>query len=71
MKKNLLSVSQLATSWNYLVFGPNDVKVYKNLKLIRTSIMKGQRLKYVYVMLTEAAYVDKTRKNETVDLWHA
>ena len=25
----------------------------------------------VYVMLVESAYVDKTRKNETVDLWHA
>ena len=25
----------------------------------------------VYVMSAESAYVDKTRKNETVDLWHA
>ena len=41
MKKNLLSISQLATSRNYIVFGPNDVKVYKNLKLNRTLIMKG------------------------------
>jgi len=27
MKKNLLSVSQLTASGNYVVFGPNDVKV--------------------------------------------
>lgn len=25
----------------------------------------------IYVMSAESAYVDKTRKNETADLWHA
>jgi hypothetical protein len=33
--------------------------------------MEGQRMESVYVMSAESAYVDKTRKNETVDLWHA
>ena len=34
-------------------------------------VMEGQRMESVYVMSAESAYVDKTRKNETVDLWHA
>ncbi|KAA0057677.1 putative mitochondrial protein [Cucumis melo var. makuwa] len=32
MTKNLVSVSQLTSSGNFVVFGPNDVKVYHNLK---------------------------------------
>ncbi|KAJ0112854.1 hypothetical protein Patl1_01720 [Pistacia atlantica] len=32
--------------------------------------MERRRLESVYVMSAESAYVDKTRRNETVDLWH-
>ncbi|KAM1296016.1 hypothetical protein TB1_015132 [Malus domestica] len=32
--------------------------------------MEGQRLQSVYVMSVETVYVDKTRKNETANLWH-
>lgn len=71
MKKNLLSVSQLTSSGNYVVFGPKDVKVYHNLKLTSPPPMEGRRLESIYVMSAQEAYVDKTRKNETVDLWHA
>lgn len=71
MKKNLLSVSQLTASGNYVVFGPEDVKVYQNLNASDTPILEGRRLESIYVMSAESAYVDKTRKNETVDLWHA
>ncbi|KAH7838943.1 hypothetical protein Vadar_033002 [Vaccinium darrowii] len=41
MKKNLLSVSQLTSSGNYVVFGPKDVKVYQSLKPVGTPIMEG------------------------------
>lgn len=71
MKKNLLSVSQLTSSGNYVVFGPNDVKVYQSLRPTSPPILEGRRLESVYVMSAQAAYVDKTRKNETSDLWHA
>ena len=71
MKKNLLSVSQLTASGNYVVFGPEDVKVYRSLRPSGTPIMEGRRLESIYVMSAESAYVDKTRKNETADLWHA
>jgi len=71
MKKNLLSVSQLTDSGNYVLFGPNDVKVYQNLKVTSTPIMEGRRLESIYVMSAETAYVEKVRSNKTVDLWHA
>ena len=71
MKKNLLSVSQLTVSGNYVVFGPNDVKVYRSLKVTSPPIMEGKRLESIYVMSAETAYVEKTRCNETADLWHA
>jgi transposase InsO family protein len=70
MKKNLLSVAQLTLSGHYVLFGPQDVKVYRDLKISETPIMEGQRLESVYVMSAESAYVDRTRKNETTDLWH-
>jgi len=34
MKKNQLSVSQLVASGNYVVLGPNDVKIERKLKAI-------------------------------------
>ncbi|KAM2723556.1 hypothetical protein EV1_026500 [Malus domestica] len=70
MKKNLLSVAQLTSSGHYVLFGPRDVKVYRDLKISEKPTMEGRRLESVYVMSAESAYVDKTRKNETVDLWH-
>ncbi|KAF2307740.1 hypothetical protein GH714_031358 [Hevea brasiliensis] len=71
MKKNLLSVSQLASSRNYVVFGPDDVKVFRSFSLHGKPIMEGQNLESIYVIITESAYTDKTKKNETTDLWHA
>jgi hypothetical protein len=71
MKKNLLSVSQLTSAGHYVLFGPQDVRVYHNLEVTEEPLMKGQRRESVYVMLAETAYIDKTRKNETPDLWHS
>ncbi|TYK27792.1 Integrase, catalytic core [Cucumis melo var. makuwa] len=71
MKKNLMSVSQLTSADNFVVFGPDDVKVYHNLKVSGTPLMEGRRIKSIYVMSVEIAYVKKTQKNETADLWHA
>ncbi|XP_062079284.1 uncharacterized protein LOC133783653 [Humulus lupulus] len=64
MKKNLLSVAQLTTSGHHVVFAPRDVKIYQDLKISGTPMMKGRRLESVYVMSAESAYVDKTRKSE-------
>ena len=71
IKRNLLSVSQLTTSGNYVLFGPEDVKVYKVVKIIGKLTIEGRRVESVYVLSAESAYVDNTRKNETIDLWHA
>ncbi|KAG6471563.1 hypothetical protein ZIOFF_069007 [Zingiber officinale] len=70
MKKNLLSVAQLTSSGHYVLFGPENVKVYRNLKILETPTMEGQRLESLYVMSAESAYIDKTRKSETVVIWH-
>lgn len=70
MKKNLLSVAQLTSSGHSVLFGPQDVKVYHDLEVMEEPVIKGRRLESVYVMSAETAYVDKTRKNETADLWH-
>lgn len=70
MKKNLLSVAQLASLGHYVLFGPRDVKVYHDLKISEKPTMEGRQLKSVYVMSAESAYVEKTKKNETTNLWH-
>ena len=43
IKKNLLSVSQLTTSENYVLFGPEDVKVYEDVKIIRKATIVGRK----------------------------
>ena len=68
IKKNLLSMSQLTTSGNYVLFGPEDVKVYEAVKIIGKLTIEGQRVEFVYVLFAESAYVDKTRKNKTTYL---
>lgn len=70
MKKNLISVAQLTSSGHFVLFGPQDMKIYWDLEFIEEPVMKGQRLESVYVMFAEAAYVDKTKRNETADVWH-
>ncbi|XP_019104307.1 uncharacterized mitochondrial protein AtMg00300-like [Beta vulgaris subsp. vulgaris] len=56
---------------NHVVFGPCDVMVCKTMEGNSSPILKGRCLKSVYVMSAQTAYVDKARKNETADLWHA
>ncbi|KAL0378499.1 UNVERIFIED_CONTAM: putative mitochondrial protein [Sesamum radiatum] len=70
MKKNLLSVAQLISSGHIILFGPQDVKVYRNVEILGEPVMMGRRMESVYVMSAETAYVDKARRNETADLWH-
>ncbi|KAL3510895.1 hypothetical protein ACH5RR_030296 [Cinchona calisaya] len=71
IKKNLLSVSQLKASLNFVLFGPDEVKVYQNKKITGTPIIQGKRMETMYVMSAQEAYVDKIRKNETPNLWYA
>ncbi|KAL3510510.1 hypothetical protein ACH5RR_029911 [Cinchona calisaya] len=33
--------------------------------------MQGRRLETLYVMSSQETYIDKAKKNETADLWHA
>nr|GMC49313.1 Retrovirus-related Pol polyprotein from transposon TNT 1-94 [Ipomoea batatas] len=70
MKKNLLSVSQLTSSGHFVLFGPQDVKIYRDLEIKKEPVVSGRRLESIYVMSAETAFVDKARKNEIVDLWH-
>lgn len=43
MKKNLLSVSQIASLGHYVLFGPNDVKIYKQVETSSTPLLQGRR----------------------------
>ena len=69
LKKNLLSVPQLTAKGKYVLFGPEGVAIFRKL-MIGTPIMEERRRQSVYVLSAESAYVDKTRRNETGDLWH-
>ncbi|GKA56164.1 indole-3-acetic acid-amido synthetase GH3.17 [Tanacetum coccineum] len=62
MKKNLMSVLQLTSSRQYVLFGPQDVKVYRNLEVHGDPVMMGQRIESVYVMSAETAYLEEMMK---------
>ena len=71
MKKNLLSMSQLTNFGKYVVFGLKDINIYDKLKVVGSPIMEGWHMDSIYVMSIGLAYIDKTWKNETIDLWCA
>lgn len=60
MKKNLLSVSYLVDLGNYILFGPDDIKIYRKLQISGSPTMEGKRIKSIYVMFVEIALVGKT-----------
>lgn len=70
MKKNLRLVSQLMAQSNYVLFRPQEVRVYRNIRTSGAPIMEGCKLESIYIMSIESAYVEKTQRNETVDLGH-
>ena len=47
------------------------MKVHQDVNISGAPIRKRWRLKLVYLLSIESAYVDKTPKNKTVDLCHA
>ena len=61
----------MAVEGKYAFFGHESVAIFRKLKVIVTPIMEGRMRQLVYVLSAESTYVDKTRRNETSDLWHA
>ena len=55
MKKNLLSISYLVDVGNYILFGPDDIKIYRKLQISGSPTMEGKRTKSIYVMSAEIA----------------
>lgn len=68
IKINLLSVAKLTSSGHYVLFGPQDVKAYHDLKILKKGTIEGRRLESVYIMSIESIYVDKSRNNKTTNL---
>ncbi|KAL8143673.1 hypothetical protein V2J09_016705 [Rumex salicifolius] len=71
MNKNLVSVPQITAAGNYVVFGPDNVKVLANASIHGEVLMEGKKVRKLYVLSAGDAYVDKARQHETADLWHA
>lgn len=51
-KKENFSIS---SPGNYILFCPNNVKVYQNIKIFRTPKIEGQRLESIYIMSAKFA----------------
>ncbi|KAF2303748.1 hypothetical protein GH714_023128 [Hevea brasiliensis] len=66
IKKNLLS-----TCSNFVVFGLDDVKVYRSLKATSEPIVKSKWLESIFMMTAQTTYAVELRKNKIADLWHA
>ncbi|KAA8541518.1 hypothetical protein F0562_022670 [Nyssa sinensis] len=61
LKKNLASVSQIADSGRYVLFGPDDVKIISNIKHLEADVLfTGKRKNSLYVLSASDAYVEKT-----------
>ncbi|KAM7491750.1 hypothetical protein LguiA_034671 [Lonicera macranthoides] len=72
LKKNLASVSQLADSGRYVLFGPDNVKILSNLKFIVADVLlTGKRKESLHVLSASEAYIEKTGQNANASIWHA
>lgn len=52
MKKNLLSISQLTSSGHYVLFGPQAINIYQNLKILETPTMEGRKIRLVLCIVS-------------------
>ncbi|KAK1413456.1 hypothetical protein QVD17_35229 [Tagetes erecta] len=71
MKKNLFSVPQVTATGRYVLFGPEDVRVFEKFETTSVPVLTGKRNDTVYVLSAESAYVNKAKTNQTAELWHA
>lgn len=71
MQKLLFFVSKLTNFCNYVLFEPNDVKIYQHLQVTSTPIIQWRILESIYVILAQRIYLEKKSSNETYALWHA
>lgn len=60
--KNLILMSQLtsSSSGNYVIFGPQDMKVYNRFEPLCELLMEERKLESVYAMTAQKSNVDKT-----------
>ncbi|KAJ0464501.1 putative RNA-directed DNA polymerase [Helianthus annuus] len=70
MKKNLISVPQMTSEGYYVLFGPEDVKVFEEFETKSTPVLQGPKTDTVYVLDVETAYVKKAKGKPSADLWH-
>ena len=60
LKKNLASISQIIDSGRCVLFSPNDVQVFSNMKHIEANVLfTGKRKEYFHVLSASDAYVKK------------
>lgn len=52
------------------MFGPNDIKIYKQFETSSKAIIQGHRSDSIYVLSAESTYFKKNKMNQNVDLWH-
>lgn len=69
MKKNLLSVPELTAEGKYVLFGPEEVYVFKEFQTSSVPILKGRKNESVYVLSTGHAFVEKRKDTQNADLW--
>lgn len=72
LKRNLVLVSQITNSRNYVLFRPNDVKVLNNLKNVATNVvLTGEKKDSLFVISVREAYMSKISQTNSTAIWHA
>ena len=53
-----------------MLFGPEEVYVFKEFKTSLVQILKGSKNESVYVLSAQHAFVKKNKDTQNADLWH-
>ncbi|KAK3000829.1 hypothetical protein RJ639_022263 [Escallonia herrerae] len=66
------SGDKVTNSRKYVLFGPEDVKIFSNVKSIAANVLVvSEKKDSLFVMSAVKAYVEKTGRNDGASIWHA
>ena len=72
LKKHLVLVSKITYTGKFILFSPDDVKIFEKLRFVDANLVAtGKRKNSLYILFVIEAYIPKTSKNTSPSVWHA
>ncbi|KAG8368962.1 hypothetical protein BUALT_Bualt15G0100800 [Buddleja alternifolia] len=72
IKKTLFSMANVVDTGNYVLFGPQEVKIFRHIKELKADVIHtGKRVNNLFVLSATDSYIKKMSSNDTAYTWGA